>query len=177
MAMTDEEIAAKQAQTEAAMRRDGVAVEERVQEDYFGTEETHQAFLPDGISYIEHRTLSHGDRKKYLNKTNRDMKINRGTGDASISLRPGDEKDELLKLAACGWNLKRQGTDVPFSAHAFEQWLTVANPKHTDIVEKEIRKHNPWLMAELSVEDLDQQISDLQELREAKIKEEEGKAS
>lgn len=177
MALTEEEARAKQAETARRMAEDGLTTEEGVQDDYFGTDEVHRAYLPDGKSYIEHRTLSHGLRKRYLNKTNRDLSINRATGDAKISMKPGDEKDELLKTAICGWNLVRAGQPVPFSPGALESWLQNANPKIVDIVEKEIRKANPWLMAEMSSEDIQREIDSLQEMLEVKKKEEEGKES
>lgn len=162
---------------EAGMKRDGIPVEESVQDDYFGFEESHKAYLPDGKSFIEHKTLNHGARKSYLNKTNRDLKINRASGDASISMKPGDEKDELLKAAVTGWNLVRAGEPVPFTKHAFDQWLQNADPRLVDIVEKDIRKKNPWLLAEMSIEDIDKEIESLQAMREVKLKEEEGKVS
>lgn len=162
---------------EAAMRADGVPTETPVQEEYFGFDETHKFFFPDGITFIEHKTLNHGDRKKYLNKVNRDVVLQRATGDARISMKPGDEKDELVKSAIVNWNLIRNGQPLPFSMNNFEQWLSKANPKLVDELERDIRRHNPWLMADMSVEDIDREIEALQEMRENKLKEEAGKDS
>ena len=50
-------------------------------------------------------------------------------------------------------------------------------PKLIDDVERGIRKHEPWLMGEATVEDIDEQIVNLTEMREAKIKEDSGNAS
>ena len=41
-------------------------------------------------------------------------------------------------------------------------------------IEKAIRKLNPWLTADVTVEDIDLQIKELEELREEKLREAEG---
>jgi hypothetical protein len=44
-------------------------------------------------------------------------------------------------------------------------------------IEKDVRKHNPWLLQEMSVEDIDKEIASLEEMREVKLKEEAGNDS
>lgn len=149
--------------------------EERVQADYFGTDVRHQTLLPDGVSYIEHKELTEGDRRKFLNATNKDVRIERATGDMRLKMAAGDERHELLKVAIVGWNLKKDGEDFRFTPDKLNQWLSVAPPKIVDLVEKDIRKKNPWLLSDVTVEDIDKQIAELQELREQKLEQEEGK--
>lgn len=148
-----------------------------VQADYFGFEETHTVMLPDGVSWVQHQTLNEGARRKYLNSVNREVRLAKATGDAILNMQTGEERHALLKSAITGWNLTRDGQPVPFNGGQLDQFLTKANPKIIDKIEKDIRKHNPWLAQDISIEDIDEQIKELQEMREKKVAEEEGKAS
>lgn len=145
---------------------------ESVQEDYFGFEIRHRVKLPDGRSWIEHKEFNEGERRKYLNAVNRDVVIQRKTGDARMRMAPGDERYELLVTAIVGWNLVRAGQPIPFSRKALQEFLEKTNPKIVDLVEKEVRKANPWLMAEMSADDIRKEIANLEEMLEAKVKEE-----
>lgn len=165
-----------------AMRESGVQTEVPVYEDYFGTDTRHQTMLPDGISWVEHKELTEGERKKIQNDSNRDVRLQRVTGDALIRSRPGDERHALLDAAITGWNLRKRdvtGTlvEVPFNKKALANFLDSAPPKLIDAIQKDIYKFNPWLLQDLSVEDIDKQIEELQEMRAVKEREEEGKDS
>lgn len=179
--MAQEELdaaAAEQArgeQVEAAMRAAGVADSTPVQEDYFAFDMTERVHLPDGVSYVDIKVLNEGARRKYLNSVNREVKLQKATGDAVMQLATGDERKAILESSICGWNLMRGGQPVPFTDAAKREFLDRANPKLIDIIEKEVRKINPWLTADVTVEDIDKQIEELQELRAQKLREEEGK--
>lgn len=182
--MTDEEVereTARQSQVLEAMRADGVPTEEALQDDYFGFEETHRVLLPDGRSWIDHQTLNEGGRKKYLNQQNREVKVQKVTGDAILKMATGDERHSLLMSAIVGWNLMRRNPKtgdmeaVAFNEKNLRDFLEKAPPRIIDLIEKDIRKHNPWLSADVTVEDIDKQIEELQELRAEKVKEAEGK--
>jgi hypothetical protein len=173
-----EEEQAKAASIASAMEADGVSAIERTQESYFGFEEIHRVHLPDGISYIEHKTLNEGARRKYLNKVNRDIMLQRSTGNAIMRMQQGDEKHELLESAIVGWNLiGKNGEPLTFNQNKLQQFLKEANPVIIDMIEKDVRKKNPWLLAEMTVEDIDKQIEELQEMRATKEKAEEGNDS
>lgn len=172
--INDEE---RMAAVEAKMRAAGVATEVSPQADYFGFSETHRVMLPDGVSFVTHQTLNEGARRKYLNDVNREVKLQKTTGDAIMKIQSGSERFSLLKAAIVGWNLQRGGQDVPFNPRNLEEFLTAANPRIVDLIEKDVRKANPWLMAEMTVEDIDKQIEELQEMRAVKLEEEEGKGS
>lgn len=162
---------------EDEMRAQGVATEQQVPVDYFDFEEINRFMLPDGVQWIEYRTLNEGQRRQYLNKTNRELKVQRATGDAVMKMAPGDERKALLESAIVNWNLYRGGQPVAFNKVILGQWLDSGPPKIFDLVEKEIRKANSWLQSDMSIEDIDREIASLQEMRETKIKEEEGKDS
>lgn len=174
----EEEEARRAASMEEAMRADGVPTHERRQMSYFGFEERHTLTLPDDISWIEHQTLNEGARRRYLNEVNRDIRLQRSTGDAIMKMQAGDEKHALLESAIVGWNLvDESGNPVPFNKGNLQKFLSKASPKIVDLIEKDVRKHNAWLMAEMSVEDIQKQIDELEEMKAAKQRDEEGKVS
>lgn len=174
MTMMEEEAAL--VRTEEAMREAGVPTQQHVVEDYFAFENTHRTMLPDGKQWVEHRELNEGQKRKYQNSINRDVVIRRASGDASMKMAPGDERHALLKVALIDWHVMRAGVEVPFTPKALDEFLDKAPPKIIDMIEKDVRKANPWLLAEMSVEDIDREIAQLQELRETKQREDEGKA-
>lgn len=146
------------------------------QSDYFGFQRTEKYFLPDGVSYIEFRAMNEGEKKNYQDKTSKDLVLER-TGGARMSILQGTERHELLKACVIGWNLTRNGTPVPFNKVQLGDFLTLADPIIIEGLEKEVRKANPWLMAEMKVEDIDREIRNLEEMREVAVKREAGEAS
>jgi hypothetical protein len=173
--------AARQAQVMAAMREAGVSTEEHIQVDYFGFEETHRVVLQDGKSWIEHQTLNEGARRNYMNKVNREVRLQK-SGDAFMKMATGDERHALLESAICGWNLVRADKTgvvkpISFSPQALREFLQKAPPGIVDLIEKDIRDKNPWLVGDVTIEDIDEQIAELNELREKKVLEAEGKES
>lgn len=166
--------AVKAEQQEAAMAAAGVQTHEDVQQDYFGFEQHHTVTLPDGVSYVEFKVMTEGQRRKYLNEQNREISVSRSTGDARIKTAPGDERHSLLKTTIVGWNLKRNGEIVPFNPRNLEMFLDKADPSVVSIIEREVRKHHPWLLADMTLEDIDKQIEELQEMREIVEKRESG---
>lgn len=178
----DDEAAAV-ANAEAHMDALGLPTEEHVYDDYFGFEEELRVPLPDGKQYILHTVLSEGKKKQYQNSTNRDVTIKKATGDAQMRMAQGDERHNLLKAAITGWHIVRRDKntkawiEVPFTPRNLSDFLEKASPTIISLIEKEIRKANPWLMADLTLEDIDKEIAELQELREKKVQEEAGKAT
>lgn len=174
---------------EEAMRADGVPTEDRRQQSYFGFAERHKCFFPDGVSYIEHATLNEGARKEYQNAINREVVIKRQTQDAAMKMAAGDERHQLLRAAIVGWNLiDSDGTPLPFDKGqqsngrvtrkgTLDRFLEEADPKLIDMIHMDIQKKNPWLLGEMTVEDIDKQIRELQEMRDVKVAEDEGKDS
>lgn len=165
------------AQTEANMREAGVPTHEPVIVDYFGFEETYVLPLPDGRQTIEHKVLNEGQKRKYQNSINRDVVIQRATGDAKMRMAPGDERHHLLKTAITGWNMFRNGQPYAFSPRNLDDFLELAPPRIIDLIEKEVRKANPWLLQDMSVEDIDKEMANLQEMRDKKVEEEAGKSA
>jgi hypothetical protein len=147
--------------------------------DYFGVDRTEKVMLPDGKSYIIIKELDEGGRRNFQNKTNKDVRLQRQTGDAFMKLGTGEDRYAMLESAITDWNLhSKHGQTgemvaIPFNATQLKKFLDSAPTKVIDLIEKKIRLMNPWLQGEISVEDIDKQIEDLQEMREAKLQEEE----
>lgn len=174
---TDLEAARAAKLTEMGAPESAITGEERVQEDYFGFALTHRFTLSDGVSYVLHKELTEGDRKKYQKAVNRDITVNRKTEDMKLSLAPGEDRAALLDAALVGWNLKRAGNDVPFNPKTLNDFLSVANPKVIDDIVADIVMHNAWLGAETTVEDIDKELARLTELRAEKERQDAGKAT
>jgi len=171
----------RQQRTLDAMKAAGVSTEQHVQVDYFGFEETHRVLLADGISYIEHKTLNEGARRKYMNRVNREVRLQK-SGDAFMKMATGDERHALLEEAIVGWNLVRADKSrniqpLTYNVTNRNAFLESAPPAVIDRVEKDVRDKNPWLVGDVTIEDIDEQIAELTELREKKVLEDEGKES
>lgn len=183
--MTQEEREAEEArvaQVEEAMAAAGQSTSTPVQANYFGFSQTHKVMFPDDVTYVEIKTLNEGDRRAYLDAVNREVRLQKTSGDAIMKMATGSERKVLLEASIVGWNLLGPtGQPLTFSndgrGGTLQQFLNQADPSVIDIIEKEIRKRNAWLMADLSVEDIDKQIEELQEMRAVKVKEEEGNVS
>jgi len=183
VATTEEELEAKQQQVEAAMEQEAPGSSSvPVQANYFGFSQTHKVMLPDDVSWIEHETLNEGGRRAYLDAVNREVRLKKDSGDAILKMQSGSERKVLLERAIVGWNLLGpDGKPLKFSkgspGSTLSQFLDQADPAIIDIIEKDVRKKNVWLMNDLSVEDIDKQIAELQEMRAEKVKVEEGNDS
>lgn len=158
------------------------AVEE-IYEDYFGFGDTQTFTLPDGKQQIFFKVMNEGERREFQKKTNKDIRFNKASGDASIKADQAQERYELIMTSVTGWSMKRRQADgsfndVPFSGttpgSTLAQWLQVANPKIVDDLEFAIRKANPWMQADMTVEDIDKEIERLSELREQALEREKG---
>lgn len=150
---------------------------EHVQSDYFGFSRTEKHYLPDKVSYIEIKALNEGEKKKYQDKTSKDLVLERGSGNARMSVLQGSERHELIREAMVDWNLSRGGAPVPFNKVNIGDFLTLADPKVIEDLEKAVRKLNPWLMADMSVEDIQHEIDNLEEMKKEAEKREAGEDS
>lgn len=149
-----------------------------VQADYYGTDEQYEVLFPDGITFVTCKTMTEGDRQKYQSATNQDVKISRASGDMHMKLSTGVERMTLLTCAIIGWNVMRNGSPVPFNKGAsgseLNKFILQAPPSIVDKIEREIRKHETWLTGEATIEDIDEQIENLQEMRTKKASEDLG---
>lgn len=163
-------------QMAAAMKAEGVNPYQKVQVDYFAAVEDTRTELPDGVSWVSHKVLTEGDRKRYLKQINRDLKIQKGTGDAIMRVSAGEDRTALLRVAVTGWNLLAGGAPLPFTPQNLERLLD-GPVQILELIERDVKKNNPWLFADASVEDIDSEIERLQEMKAELLEAEEGKSN
>lgn len=141
--------------------------------DYFGFSGQETFTLPDGRQAIFFKKMNEGERFNFQKKTSKDIKFNRTSGDAAVRADPAEERHELIMSSVVGWSLMRRNgvswEPVPFSTGSQSselfKWLKVADPEIIDDLELAIRKANPWMQAEMTVEEIDKEIDRLNELR------------
>lgn len=138
--------------------------------DYWGTDEQIKHFLPDGKQYFVIQVMNEGAKAKFQKMTNQDLVVGRDQT-ATVKMDPARERHELIKASVVNWNLmqkdKKDGQfyPAPFSVRSLESWLEVAPPKIVEDLEYAIRMANPWMQAEMTVEEIDKEIDRLQEVR------------
>ena len=150
-------------------------------EDYWGVSATERFTLPDGKQWIEFKIMNEGERAEYEKKSSKDLVLQQRTGEARVSSDPAGDRHKLIKTSVVGWYLVQRApdgtwTEAPFGAKSLDMWLNNANPKIVDKLEFEIRMANPWLQSDMTIEQIDEQIEDLQRMRKDKEREELGEA-
>lgn len=154
------------------------SVPEKVHVDFFGFSETKRFHFPqDPDQWIDFKVMNEGDKARFQKLTQRDLILERKSGDARMKVDPAVERHELIKACVVDWNVYRGGKPYAFSVRALEDLLRLADPRLIEDLEKEIRKANPWLLGEMTVEDIDKEIANLQEMREVALERERGEAS
>lgn len=149
-------------------------------EDYWGTDDIRRHMLPDGKQYFEFRVMNEGDKAKFQKLTNQDLTIGRDNT-AKVRMDPAAERHTLIKTSVTNWNLYKAVNGRPepvgFSKQLLEKWLDTAPPKIVEDLEYAIRKANPWLQADMTVEEIDKEIERLEELRKTVKEREVGETS
>lgn len=168
---------AKAISTETAMRDQGMdPFTSQPQAVYFGFGETLKAMFPDGVTYLEHRTLNEGERTRYNKSLKRTVRVQNVTRDALMETPSGEERRVLFEVAVKGWNLiDMNRVAVPFSQKALNQFIDGADPKVIDHLYKQLTDANPWLTADVTAEDIEAEIENLQKMLEKKREEESAK--
>lgn len=172
------------AATERAMVAAGQIVETKPEfEDYYSFSDRVKWYFPDGVHYIEFEPMTEGARRKYQTRTASVLTMNRASGDSKIGLNVARDREALLEVSVKDWYMHRRDgmgnwVEVRFDDknYGFKAWTLIANPKFIESLERAIRKANPWMASEMSVEDIDTEIERLQELREEVRQAEMGKS-
>jgi hypothetical protein len=138
--------------------------------DYWGTDEQIKHFLPDGKQYFVINIMNEGAKSKFQKMTNQDLVVGRDNT-ATVKMDPARERHELIKASVVDWHIMQRDKNdgnfypAPFSRKSLEMWLEVAPPKIVEDLEYAIRMANPWMQADMTVEDIDKEIDRLNELR------------
>lgn len=149
-----------------------------VQQDYFGFSRRERFWFPDHATWIDFEVMNEGKKSKYQRETQRDLVIERGSGNARTKVDPAAARHALIEASIVDWNLVRAGRPVPYQAgQPLRDFLQLADPRIVEDLEKAIRKANPWLLDEMSVADIDREIDNLKEMRAVAEEREQGEAS
>ena len=143
--------------------------------DYWGVDEFHEYYLPDGVQYFRFKIMNEGDKTKFEKMTNQDLIVNRDQS-ARVRVDPSEQRHTLIKTSVVGWHLYKDGQFVDFNTHVLEKWLTVAPPKIVEQLEFAIREANPWMQAEMTLEGVDEELERLHRLRQQIVDREAGEA-
>lgn len=138
--------------------------------DYFAVVDTHVLTLPDGVQSVTLKTMTEGDRRKYLATVNQEVVMNTATKDMRLKGAAGEDKAALVEASIIDWNVIKDGKPLGFSKHGLREALNLWPPTLVDLIVEEIRKINPWLAGDtedLDVlreerEDLDRRIAELE---------------
>jgi hypothetical protein len=172
-------------ETEQAMQAAGVAVETPlVPIDFWSGNDPVTYYLPgqDNLpdqlkQYLVITPMNEGARVRYQSAVATSITVSRASGDARMKPDPGIERRALLERSITDWKIFREGRLVSHSPQNLKAWLEAAPTSVIDDVEKFVRKQNPWLVSEATVEDIDKAIAELQEQREEAVRREQGEAT
>jgi hypothetical protein len=142
--------------------------------DYFAAVETHTLTLPDGVQTVTLKTMTEGDRRRYLSKVNQEVVMNATTKDMKLKGAAGEDKAALIDSSVVDWYVFRDGKPLPFNAHSLKQALDNWPPSVIDVIVEKIREVNPWLNG--TVEDLETLREEREDL-DRRIEELEAKAA
>jgi hypothetical protein len=153
-------------------------------EDYWGVQETFRFELKDGKQYFEIVPMDEGAKTRFQKLTNKGIRMNQRTQDATIDVDPSDERHTLITESVVAWNIMQKGADGQWSPLPCPEddqrrkrvirdtILAKFNPKVIQDLEFFIRTKNPWMQADQELSDLLEQRDQLDELiKQAKERE------
>lgn len=158
-------------------------------EDYWGTQEVHRFLLPDGKQYFDIKPMDEGGKTRFQKKTNKGVRVNQRSQDAHLDLDPADERHTLIKESVVSFKIMQKGADGQWSEFpcppegdsrlksSIEKLLEKFNPKVIQDLEFFIRTKNPWMQADMDIEEIDKEIDRLHELRRQKVEHDAGEGA
>ncbi len=123
-----------------------------VRVDYFGLTETMQFDLPDGVSWVQLKTLNEGDRREHEKRTSQDMTLQGKGGGATMRFDPGLNRHSLLENSITDWNLTRGPDELPFNSKNLREFLKMAPPAIVDAIHDKVQEINVWTLNEDNLE-------------------------
>lgn len=142
------------------------STENAVYEDYWGVQETFRFDLPDGKQYFEIKPMDEGAKTRFQKLTNKGIRMNQRSQEATIDVDPSDERHTLIRESVVSYLIMQKaedGTWSPFPCpdvndarfkKALDQMLEKFNPKVVQDLEFFIRMKNPWMQNDQSLDDL-----------------------
>src|SRR3954468_7258484 len=99
-------------------------------------------YFPDGVQFIKYLPMNHGMRAQYSAQTNKELTLDRKSGNAKIKTDMSGDTDVLIQISVTGWYVTRGGVPQPFSKSGpgspLFQFLKQADPTIVDSLEKAI---------------------------------------
>lgn len=155
--------------------------------DYYGFNQEHTYFMPDGKQWIRFKVFAEGDLALYHKLLKRDVVVEKASGDARIKIDQIEERHALLHVAVTGWFMMRKTPkgwqQQPFSngrpGTEFDKWMNVSDPRLIEDLADAVRKENPFLLGTGAdtIEAIDKQIDQLQKQRQELVERQRGEAA
>lgn len=155
-------------------------------QNYWGVKDRVKFYLPDGQQWIEFRKMDEGLKKKYQQRTNRDITINRDQS-TKLGIDPAEDRHVLIEMSVTNWYMmipdnpddleNTTWSEAAFAPQLLRKWLEVGDPKAIQDLEVEIRMANPWMQSDMTVEEIDKEIRRLEDIRREAVEREAAKAA
>lgn len=148
-------------------------------QNYWGVKNVQRWYMPDGQQWVEFKTQNEGDKVLYQQRTNRDISFDK-VGNTKMGIDPATDRRTLIEMSVVNWYMvlpKREDMSdeelsdpnnwerADYSPQLLREWLRRGDPKVIQDLEVEIRKANLWMQSEMTVEEIDKEIVNLNELR------------
>lgn len=171
------------------MAEDGVKPTQEIYVDVWGYHDTLKWYFPGQAHvseekrlYLEVQKMTEGVRQKYQKATNAKVTILKQNSNAEMGVDPARDREQLILKSVIGWYMKRPSGngefhEVKWTERAFKEWFEGANPAHVESLEKFIRDINPWMLDEMTLEAIDEEMERLGKLREDVARRQEEKES
>lgn len=139
----------------------------------FALNKTKVVTLSDDVTTVTVKAMNEGERRVYANSTQKPFKLSQD-GEAEVTPTPGDDRHALFMSTISDWSIVRDGEPWPYSKANLRTLLLEADSGEMDKVEEAAREINPFLLDDVTVESLEEEIEKLQKLRDEKAAEEAG---
>lgn len=154
-------------------------------QNYWGVKDKKKWYLGDGQQWIEFKKMDEGAKRKYQQRTNRDITINRDQS-TKLGIDPAEDRHVLIEMSVVDWYMvipknpedleNTEWEQAAFAPALLRKWLELGDPKAIQDLEVEIRMFNPWMQSDMTVEEIDKEIARLEEVRKEAVEREAAKA-
>jgi hypothetical protein len=145
----------------------GETIEDKQYVDYFAEPETHRYYLPDGKQYFDYQELREGGKALYEKATNKDIRVQRATGDARLAVDPATQRQVMIRLSVVDVLVFQRGERLEFNKDKPGKfWEIVFERFPAKLVQdlyEDIQKVNTWLAADDDLEALKEERERLDE--------------
>lgn len=140
-------------------------------EDYWGVQETFQFDLKDGKQYFVIKPMDEGAKTRFQKLTNKGIRMNQRSQEAHLDIDPADERHTLIRESVVDWHIMQKDpkaesgwSELPCPDDEVRRKRVIRenfagedakfNPKIIQELEFFIRTKNPWMQADMDLEEL-----------------------